>query len=459
MRTDYRIVAPLAPFLFLTVSAFTIQPPQSLLSTIKIDCYNKHQFSSIISSVLFASTTPTTLTSTICNKNKDEPITTDENDSSSSSSSSYWLDKGLLLSSFNNGLKANPNAIDWLMKTLIESLWKEEQQKTLKALEKSNIFSPCNGPDPIILEQLENIDRVVVKQQEIIHNNDDNSNSEKMQWMKNLELLCKMKMRMKMKMKNQHYVVDGDDDDDDKNDNPQQSLSHPLLSIINLRILYIPTAIYALRPDSSSSPGKQRGRNRTDARKRRTEIIRLLANQLEEQQQASYSPSVIHNSNNNKEDEDSNRVRQHLRQVYNIRTVTLDFDDGSVKQPELVTVGDTTNSNDGVPSTENGIKFPKSGKEAIREWEPHLIYVQGGNTFWLHHCMEKGDWTQDLIDACCCNSNDATNTDQDSSPLPPSLLSPFSAVYCGVSAGAILAGQHLQTASWKVRNRYIYKRD
>mmetsp|Transcript_53223 Transcript_53223/g.57767 ORF Transcript_53223/g.57767 Transcript_53223/m.57767 type:complete len:140 (-) Transcript_53223:584-1003(-) len=101
----------------------------------------------------------------------------------------------------------------------------------------------------------------------------------------------------------------------------------------------------------------------------------------------------------------------------------------------------------------------KSGKEAIREWEPHLIYVQGGNTFWLHHCMEKGDWTQDLIDACCCNSNDATNTDQDSSPLPPSLLSPFSAVYCGVSAGAILAGQHLQTASWKVRNRYIYKRD
>lgn len=95
----------------------------------------------------------------------------------------------------------------------------------------------------------------------------------------------------------------------------------------------------------------------------------------------------------------------------------------------------------------------KSGKEAIREWEPHLIYIQGGNTFWLHHCMEKGDWTQDLIDACCCNSNDATNTDQDSSPLSTSLLPSFSAVYCGVSAGAILAGQFMQTASWKVRYR------
>jgi len=313
-------------------------------------------------------------------------------------------------------------------------------QKTLQALEKSNIFSPCNGPDPIILEQLENIDGVVVEQQEIIHNNDNNSNSKNIHWMKNLELLCKMKM------KNHNYIVDGDDDDDKNDKSPQ---SQPLLSVIDLRVLYIPTAMYALRPDSESTPGKQRGRNRADGRKRRTEIIRLLANQLKEQQQATYSPSAIHNSSDDQEGKDSNIERQRLRQVYNIRTVTLDFDDGSVKQPELVTVGDTTNSNDDVPSTENGIEFPKSGKEAIREWEPHLIYIQGGNTFWLHHCMEKGDWTQDLIDACCCNSNDATNTDQDSSPLSTSFLPSFSAVYCGVSAGAILAGQFMQTASWK----------
>jgi hypothetical protein len=48
--------------------------------------------------------------------------------------------------------------------------------------------------------------------------------------------------------------------------------------------------------------------------------------------------------------------------------------------------------------------------------------------------MEKGDWGQDLIDACCKNSSE----------------SEFSAVYCGVSAGAIVVGHSMQTASWKV---------
>merc|ERR1711924_5156 len=67
------------------------------------------------------------------------------------------------------------------------------------------------------------------------------------------------------------------------------------------------------------------------------------------------------------------------------------------------------------------------------------IYVQGGNTFWLHHCIEKGDWAKDLIDACCRNYGDSTTSS------PPS----FSAVYCGVSAGSIIAGESMQTACWK----------
>ncbi|OEU07847.1 hypothetical protein FRACYDRAFT_174392 [Fragilariopsis cylindrus CCMP1102] len=208
------------------------------------------------------------------------------------------------------------------MNALVETLIKEEQQNTQLALEKSNIFSPCNGPDPTILDQLENID---------------------LSWRKKLELLCQIKTS----------------------------------KLIDLRILYVPTAMYALRSDSTSTLGKQRGRNRADGKKRRTDMI--------------------------------------------------------LKQPELVTVGDTSNSDDGggggVLTTDNGVDdFPKSGKEAIREWNPHLIYVQGGNTFWLHHCMEKGNWSQDLIDACCCSTND---------------------VYCGVSAGAILTGQSMQTACWK----------
>jgi hypothetical protein len=55
--------------------------------------------------------------------------------------------------------------------------------------------------------------------------------------------------------------------------------------------------------------------------------------------------------------------------------------------------------------------------------------------------MEKGDWTEDLTNACCFDSSSSNNNDGSS----------FSAVYCGVSAGAILAGQSMQTACWKVR--------
>ena len=429
-QTSHRIVAALLPllqFVFLFVAltdafSFSLQPPQSS--------------SSIVSSVLLASTSSSTsaTTTTECDKNKDESTL-------SSSSSSYYLDKGLLLSSFNDGLKSNPYAIDWLMNALVETLIKEEQQNTQLALEKSNIFSPCNGPDPTILDQLENIDRIVVGQG-MIHDDDNDNN-------------------------NDINNDDGEDDDNNSNSNNNISWRKKLellcqiktSKLIDLRILYVPTAMYALRSDSTSTLGKQRGRNRADGKKRRTDMIRLLADQLDNIDNKS------NNGNNDDDDDDDGNeenerkgLQQH--QVYNIRTITLDFDDGSVKQPELVTVGDTSNSDDGgggVSTTDNGVDdFPKSGKEAIREWNPHLIYVQGGNTFWLHHCMEKGNWSQDLIDACCCSTNDGNNTtNNDVNSSPPS-TSTFPAVYCGVSAGAILTGQSMQTACWKVRYRYAY---
>ena len=59
------------------------------------------------------------------------------------------------------------------------------------------------------------------------------------------------------------------------------SSNTPIALPLDIRILYVPTAMYALRPDSKSTPGKQRGRNRADGKKRRTEIIRLLAGELE----------------------------------------------------------------------------------------------------------------------------------------------------------------------------------
>jgi hypothetical protein len=340
------VLLVLLPFVLIFVAftdAFSIslQPLQSSSSSsTKVPRYGYHhintnRFPSIVSSALLASTSPSTSTSTICDKNKDESTLTLSSSSSSSSLSSYCLDKGLLLSSFNDGLKSNPYAIDWLMNALVETLFKEEQQHTQLALKKSNIFSPCNGPDPVILEQLENIDRVVVGQQGMCQNDinndedddeddddDDDNNNISIFWRKNLELLCQMKT-------------------------PKQP--------IDLRILYIPTAMYALRPGSTSTLGKQRGRNRADGKKRRTDIIRLLADQLDNNDD--------NNNNNNRNDDDGNeenerkgiKQQQQQQQVYNIRTITLDFDDGSVKQPELVTIGDTSNSDD-----DGGVlEFPK----------------------------------------------------------------------------------------------------
>ena len=45
-----------------------------------------------------------------------------------------------------------------------------------------------------------------------------------------------------------------------------------------LRILYIPTAMYALQPKSTNTPGKQRQRARADGKQRRDHIIEYIQN-------------------------------------------------------------------------------------------------------------------------------------------------------------------------------------
>lgn len=342
----------------------------------------RQTLSTVIVSASETGTVPTATTTSIC--------TSDDADSSTTTTSTLtplWLDKGLILSSFTDGLKANPTAVDWLMNALVESLWEEEQHEAEIALKESNLASPCNGPDPVLLHRLEETDK---------HRNVGGGSD----WKKNLQLLCDTK----------------NNDNDNANDN----------AVIRLRFLYIPTAMYALRPGSTSKPGKQRGRNRADGKKRRNEILRLLQDQLEEFVVASHDGND--DGNENKKD----------TTVFSISTVSMDFDDASVKQPEEVVVA---RNND--PLAETGAQFPETGKQAIREWKPHFIYVQGGNTFWLHHCMEKGNWTKDLTDACFYNPYKDDDDDEKSSP------SSFSAVYCGVSAGAILAGESMQTACWK----------
>ena len=199
----------------------------------------------------------------------------------------HWLDKGLLLSSFSDGLKSNPPAVDWLMNALVETLWKEEQCKTQLALKESNLASPCNGPDPVLLEQLEDTDRLVEGMQGSVTALED--------WRTKLELLCR---------KRQTETVE----------TSERADSAPNASIA-LRVLYIPTAMYALRSDSTSTPGKQRQRNRADGKKRRNQILQLLQDQLQ-------------GFCDNNEDVS-----------FALQAVTMDLDDASVKQPEEVVVG------------------------------------------------------------------------------------------------------------------------
>lgn len=210
---------------------------------------------------------------------------------SSSNSQQTWLNKGLLLSSFTDGLKTNPPALDWLMNALIETLWSEEQETTQAALKESNLASPCNGPDPVLLGQLEDTDSAVEGMQQ-------QSSSTAEYWKKQLALLCETKRART----GQNQAID-------------------------LRVLYIPTAMYALRPGSTSTPGKQRGRNRADGKKRRNEILGMLEGQLQD----------FLNSTDIS-DEDS---------LFTVRTVTMDFDDASVKQPEEVMVGNEKLSTEG----------------------------------------------------------------------------------------------------------------
>ena len=235
----------------------------------------------------------------------------------------------------------------------------QEVVRLEQAVAQSALASPCNGPDPIALQALE-----VADQRLSILNEKTNSSPT-------------------LTVNNNHADSGG-----------------------VLRFIYIPTALYALRSDSTNTPGKQRQRARADAKQRRSEIITTLSQIL----------SVQENQ--------ENQIRIH--------SVTLDLDDGSIKHPD-----GSKHPND----------FPKTGKEALRNWNPHFIYVEGGNTFWLHHCMEKGGWRPDLMDLIAATPQGMTDTGADKENAPPSTTA--TTVYCGKSAGAILAGAKIETATWK----------
>jgi hypothetical protein len=178
-----------------------------------------------------------------------------------------WLDKGLLLSSFTDGLKSNRDAQDWLCEALVERLWYDVQRHAEEALQESTTFSPCNGPDPVKWQQLDDIDQQV---RDLYPNTKYNEDTKTSSWKRSLEQL----------LIQQHSNV---------------------VQRLEIRLLYIPTASYALRNDSINTPGKQRQRARADGKKRRNELVAML--------------------------------QQNFDGVA-ISVVTLDLDDGSVKQAE-----------------------------------------------------------------------------------------------------------------------------
>ena len=102
-----------------------------------------------------------------------------------------------------------------------------------------------------------------------------------------------------------------------------------------VRFAYVPTAGYALRKDSNRTPGVQRQRARRDGKQKRDRVVDFLG-----------GPTACD-------------------------ALTLDLCDASIKHAV-------------------GSDLPTDGADVLGAWDPHLVLVDGGNTFWLRHYME--DW-------------------------------------------------------------------
>lgn len=185
-------------------------------------------------------------------------------DGSQESDSNRCMAFGMLISSFTDGVLASNDAQEFLKYSLVSTLTKHAICQVEEKLADSVKASPCAGPNIDILNQFEEGHAILEAK--------DVPNSEKTEHM--LTYLSSLS-------------------------------SSP--SLHQLRVLYIPTAMYALRKDSTNTPGKQRQRARADGKKKRTQVI----NSLKE----------LFLSENDTDGMD-------------ILTVTLDLGDGSLKQPE-----------------------------------------------------------------------------------------------------------------------------
>lgn len=187
------------------------------------------------------------------------------------SSTAGWATHALLFSSWTDGVAANKDAQLLLKYSLLTKMLREKLNNHEEEVKSSVEFSPCNGPDISALNNLEIADVLLDQGNSILESNSIINDSFST-WSKGV---------LKWLLRTNKSV--------------------------ELKFLYIPTAMYALSPSSSNTPGKQRQRARADGKKRRDQVMKLLNEMFTEN------------------DDETTKL--------NICAITLDLDDGSLKQP------------------------------------------------------------------------------------------------------------------------------
>jgi len=323
------------------------------------------------------------------NPNNTDSNTKNVNDNNDNDDKS-WAAYAMLFSSFTDGIERSLTAQEFFKYSLVSILVRHLVHRTEVAVRESVLASPCQGPDVELLTFLEEVDDILEgcstagSSSGGVREGGDSSTASATVPTNNNR--AEKADRMLQWLLHRHNT----DDTNTNNDMEKQRNAAAHSSPLELRVVYIPTAMYALRSDSTNTAGKQRQRARADGKKRRNGLVSM--------------------------------VEKLLGDDVTVRAVTLDLDDSSIKQP--YTSSSPTNENVQQQQPTNGI-------EALTDWKPHLIYLEGGNTFWLQHCINKGSWIGPLLSAC--------RSGGDGSP----------AMYMGKSAGAILAGKWMETASWK----------
>ena len=163
----------------------------------------------------------------------------------------------LLIPSFSDGVVESPPAKAFLKLGIAKALASERSRKVEGQVRESVLFSPCAGPSIDLLNTLEDMDNAVASLS-------PPGGEESATPMDASEMERRASDFLSMLSK---AAASSDKDDE---------------PACHCRILYIPTAMYALNPESKNTPGKQRQRARADGKKRRNLVVKTIEDLLGE---------------------------------------------------------------------------------------------------------------------------------------------------------------------------------